>query len=83
MIDQRLIRRVHPHQCIGDLDIDVINRSANIVAAQALAAVAQVKRFAAAGGRAGRRDRATDGATGQMNFRFHRRTAAGIPDASA
>ena len=82
-VQRRLVGAVQPGDRAGDLVVHVADRARDVVAAERLAAVAQVERLAGAGGGAGRRDGAADAAALQQDLGLHRGTAAAVPHAAA
>ena len=82
-VERRLVGSVQAGDRAGDLAVHMADRARHVIAAECLAAVAQVERLAGAGGRARRHDGAADAAAFQQHLGFHRRTAAAVPHAAA
>ena len=81
-VEPGLIGRVAAAQGGGDAVPDVPDGAGDVVAAEGVAAVAQVHRLAAAGRGAGRRRRAAADAAGQVHLGLDGGAAAGVPYAS-
>ena len=80
-VERFLVERIGADERGRDLHADASERASDVEPAEARAAVALLDCLAAAARRAGRDDRAPDRPVAQGDFRFHRRTAARIPDA--
>ncbi len=82
-VHRRLVGGVASDQGAGDVGVQPFQRLGDVVAAERSAAIAQVERLARAGGGAGGRHAAPDGAAFQQHVGFERRPAAAVPDPAA